>query len=297
MSGMLVFVHALSPLHIGSGASLNDLDLPVWRDRRTGWPRIAGTSLKGALRASTRASSQPWWQAAFGSDGAESAVADLSVGDGALLSLPVRAAQGWWVWLVCPESLGRFFRDAERAGVSCTDAGVSPMRGPGDDEAWVAAGVAGVGPRRDVCVFEESAFRRVECPQVSKLATWLAARFTGHEATRRLFEAGLAMVSDTAFTHFAHAATVSVTRNALDYETKTVKPHLLFREEFVLPETVFVSPVTCSARGRRRASTALADFKGFLRRTEEHGPRELRTLQLGGGESTGYGLCALAVGA
>ena len=53
---MLMFVHALTSIHPGSGTALGVVDLPVQRERHTNWPTIAGSSLKGVLKAEARSS-------------------------------------------------------------------------------------------------------------------------------------------------------------------------------------------------------------------------------------------------
>jgi CRISPR-associated protein Cmr4 len=47
----LLFLHALTAMHPGSGTALGVVDLPVQRERHTGWPTIPGTSVKGVLKA------------------------------------------------------------------------------------------------------------------------------------------------------------------------------------------------------------------------------------------------------
>src|SRR5947208_12166768 len=46
----LLFLHAQTGLHPGSGTALGTVDLPVQRERHTGWPTIPGSALKGILR-------------------------------------------------------------------------------------------------------------------------------------------------------------------------------------------------------------------------------------------------------
>ena len=49
VSGLL-FLHAQTAIHPGSGTALGVVDLPVQRERHTQWPVIPGSSLKGVLR-------------------------------------------------------------------------------------------------------------------------------------------------------------------------------------------------------------------------------------------------------
>ncbi len=46
----LLFIHAQTSLHPGSGVALGVVDLPVQRERHTQWPVIPGSTLKGILR-------------------------------------------------------------------------------------------------------------------------------------------------------------------------------------------------------------------------------------------------------
>src|SRR5437764_10809451 len=50
----LLFLHAQTALHPGSGTALGTVDLPVQRERHTQWPTIPGSALKGILRDACR---------------------------------------------------------------------------------------------------------------------------------------------------------------------------------------------------------------------------------------------------
>ena len=54
----VLFIHALTGLHPGSGTALGVVDLPVQRERHTQWPVIPGSSLKGILRSTCHASDE-----------------------------------------------------------------------------------------------------------------------------------------------------------------------------------------------------------------------------------------------
>ncbi|WP_298819062.1 RAMP superfamily CRISPR-associated protein [Chloroflexus sp.] len=46
----LYFLHALSPLHAGTGQGSGVIDLPIAREKATGIPYLPGSSVKGVLR-------------------------------------------------------------------------------------------------------------------------------------------------------------------------------------------------------------------------------------------------------
>ena len=50
MEARMLFLHALSPLHAGTGQGAGAIDLPVAREKATGLPYLPGSSLKGVLR-------------------------------------------------------------------------------------------------------------------------------------------------------------------------------------------------------------------------------------------------------
>ena len=44
------FMFSETPLHAGSGDDLGLVDLPIQRERHTGFPKVEASSLKGAIR-------------------------------------------------------------------------------------------------------------------------------------------------------------------------------------------------------------------------------------------------------
>jgi CRISPR-associated protein Cmr4 len=46
----MLFLYTETPLHAGSGTSLGIVDLPIQRERTTGYPMIQASGLKGCLR-------------------------------------------------------------------------------------------------------------------------------------------------------------------------------------------------------------------------------------------------------
>jgi len=44
------FIHLITPLHAGTGQELGSVDLPIQRERHTGFPKIEASGLKGSIR-------------------------------------------------------------------------------------------------------------------------------------------------------------------------------------------------------------------------------------------------------
>lgn len=112
MTTRLMFIHALSSLHAGTGQGVGVIDLPIARETATGLPYLPGSSIKGTLRDSG-AISEDEKQVIFGppteyaSDNAGSA----QFADARLLLLPVRSLAGTFAWVTSPYVLHRFARD------------------------------------------------------------------------------------------------------------------------------------------------------------------------------------------
>lgn len=95
------------------------------------------------------------------------------------------------------------------------------------------------------------------------------------------------MLDDTNFTHFATYATEVTARIRLKEQTKTAEEHMLFYQEFVPAETLFYSLVLAApSRRRDEPATAEENLASF---------RPPDTIQIGGDETTGKGLCSLRV--
>ena len=279
---MLMFVHALTSLHPGSGTALGVVDLPVQRERHTNWPTIAGTSLKGVLRAEAkgRGMDRAAWLAVFGPETANAAdhAGAISFTDARLLAFPVRSLKGVFAWVTCPMALERLRRDV----------GLTAINPPVEASPPTAntAVVARNSPLRqgNGLVLEEFAFDAQEGAE--PIAGWIADHAITDRGTRDQMKERLVIVDDDAFGHFAQHATEVAARIALDYETKTVKEGALFYEEFLPPETLLYSLVFAErsrSNTKMTAAEVLDAFAGL----------DVRTVQIGAGETIGKGLCAL----
>lgn len=128
-------LHAISPVHAGSGAATGAVDLPIQREKHSGWPQIQASGVKGAfrdhcLRHWTHSSTalKPFAEKVkdatdavkriFGSDtgngGGQAGAVAFS--DAKLLAFPVRASAAPFVWVTCPALVKRLLRDLALVG-------------------------------------------------------------------------------------------------------------------------------------------------------------------------------------
>jgi len=123
-------LHAISPVHAGSGAATGAVDLPIQREKHSGWPHIQASGVKGAFRdhctrywAHSSTALEPFSgkvkqasEAAdriFGTDtgngGGQAGAVAFS--DARLLAFPVRSSAAPFVWVTCPALVKRLLRD------------------------------------------------------------------------------------------------------------------------------------------------------------------------------------------
>ncbi len=272
------FIHALSPLHAGTGQSAEVIDLPIARMRSTGIPFLPGSSIRGVLRdARSRGGDPERAVAVFGpeTDNANDFASAVSIGDARLLALPVRSFRGTFAWVTSPLLLELAKRDL--AGVD----GLPKV--PEIDQHAVRLPKESTLDHRDHALFEDLDLPARQDDVVHQWARWLAeAVFNDRPQS---FTKRFAVVDDETMTFFWETATQVDTRVRLDHDTRTVASGALWFEESLPPETLLVGLMVAhtSRSGDVLPSSEVATF---VMDTEE-------TLQFGGHASIGRGRCRL----
>lgn len=303
----MMWLYAESPLHPGSGARVSYIDLPVQRERTTGFPIIQSSSLKGVLRweavRQLRIPGSGWdvdtVAAIFGPGedlkefngptDASAFAGAVSLTDAKVLLFPVRSLAGVFAWVTAPVVLRRWVRDLQRCGVK-------PPIPLERLDAWageLTEGVAMVSPSAPVVahlggkpqvVLEDFPFE-VKDPSEDGARVWafirealgeanpMAVRIAGHTV----------VVHDDVFTDFVQTATEVVPRIRIDHATGTVAEGALWTEEMIPSETVFWSVVDMEDARK-------ADFTRDTLMQRLQGLTDGHVLQFGGDETLGRGL-------
>jgi CRISPR-associated protein Cmr4 len=295
----LLFIHAQTSLHAGTGTALGTVDMPIQRERHTEWPMIAGSSLKGVIRDHCRyqqngqLTEYSTWCDVFGSeskDNNEPQAGCVSFTDARILAFPVRSARGVFVWVTCNDVLERLTRDAKLAGIKSTWSlnGCSTQSAiASSDQVIIKDGV------KQRLLLEEYDFDVVVNDlQAKRVAEWIAHNATNDTFTQERLKTHLVVIPGDEFTHFVKHATEVTARIGLHYQTKTVKGGALFYEEFLPPETLMYAVVIANnSRGPSSSMTAKQVFD-FV---SEHIKKENSTLQIGANETIGKGICSMSL--
>ncbi|MDK2972621.1 MAG: CRISPR-associated protein Cmr4 [Candidatus Sumerlaeota bacterium] len=302
----LLLLHAETPLHPGTGSALGAVDLPVARERATGWPLVPGSSLKGVLRDTCRRlchdgkdESGDLW-AVFGGDtnNASEAAGALSVTDARLLAFPLRSLSGLFAWTTCPAALERLVRDARIGGIDnevtqaaealCKEA-VTLRDAVSDKQALVAKNSPlKVGDNH--LVFEEFDYEARECDAVQHFGAALDAALGGAEMR---LKSHLAVISDNAFTFSTRYATEVSARIGLDARTKTVKDSALFYQEFLPAATIFSALALAGEPSAKLGTEELKSAEDVMKYVNKALTKGTNVVQVGGDASIGKGLCTV----
>lgn len=288
-------LHALSPLHAGTGQAADVIDLPIARMKGTGIPIVPGSSIKGVLRdwfdQDARLDKETH-RAVFGpatdEEAAEHAGA-LMVHDARLVALPVRSFRGTFAWVSSPLLLDlarRDLRGHELPTVEAMDmrravtASASPLNVHTLDVPRV--GKTAKVYLEDLDLDVEPAGERSAA--ATTWANWIGARVSPSDPS--VFARRFLVVDDETMAFFWETGTQVDTRVRIDGETRTVAKGALWAEESLPPESLLVG--LTSADKSRREKKALTPQQVLDAALSQE-----RTLQFGGKATVGRGLCRL----
>lgn len=241
-----LFLYCETPLHAGSGSELGVIDLPIQRERHTDFPKIEGSSLKGALReraeqvVGSRKDSDIYLT--FGPEGDDNLHAGaLGFTDARLLLFPVKSMRGVFAWVTCPQVLKRFWKDMEVCeGVKLPfenlEIEVESQKAKITSQHVVVANSS--------IVLEEYAFEAEEDTILKEVGKWLIGHlFDEDNWWKEKIGKNLVLLSDEDFRDFVNLSTEVITRTKINNLTGTVQDGALFTEEYLPAESVLYSLV------------------------------------------------------
>jgi CRISPR-associated protein Cmr4 len=270
-------LHALSPLHAGTGQSSDIIDLPVARMKATGIPFLPGSSIKGVLRDARRAIDPEKSEAVFGPPAdptkAPEHAGALVVGDARLLALPVRSFRGTFAWVTSPLLLTLAKRDLEDASLT-----IPSIDGRG---ARLARGSACI--HNGKLYLEDLDLAATETTEATLWAQRLGPLASPGDD---IFTKRFAIVDDDTMAFLWETATQVDARVRLDEEKRTVAKGALWLEESLPPETLLIGLFAADRSRRRNVNMSPDEVLDFTLAGEE-------VHQLGGKATTGRGRCRI----
>jgi len=284
MQARLLFLHALSPLHVGTGQGVGVIDLPVAREKPTGIPIVPGSSLKGVLRSLV--TDEDLRKKVFGPDttAAHEHAGSVQVGDLHLLFLPVRSLRGTFAWVTSPFLLQRFARDN-----GWVQKGLTPPQLPSvnQENTCVVPNQPSTALKMNngTVVLEDLDFQAQTDATLAQWAASLAPLIFPNDTTwQQHFRERICVVHDNVMSYLLDMALEVTARIRLDENTKTVARGALWYEEALPAESILygvvvIAPVKATAQ----------EVTQTLQQITRH------PLQLGGDATVGRGLCRLTM--
>lgn len=283
MAAKMYWLHALTPLHVGTGRGVGFIDLPVAREKTTGWPVAPGSGVKGVLadyHKATERKTDPKLAAAFGQIGDELANAGaLAFTDARIVCLPVRSLYGTFAWATSPLALRRLARDLENVKPAQPPAALPDIA----DASQIKLPQGGSDLGSEKVFFEDLDFQTLlPDATTAQWAKFIAeAVFPNAPDWRDLFPRHFAVVADDVFNFLCETATEVNARVKIEAETKTVAGGALWYEEALPAETLLAGLVSCEWVAKQAYSPGEL-LNGYCE-------GEL-TLQMGGKATTGKGM-------
>ena len=279
----LMTIQAITPVHVGCGSDLGLVDLPIQREKHTGYPKIESSSIKGCIREAFEEIAKNKKDVynvhnIFGYDSAskncyvksdkeeyeivnvdKDVKADFkendkfagAIGftDARILIFPVISAKDVFAYVTCPYVLNRFIDEFISIGVE-SKTGDNLKNFKNRINPSIGKTICSTKCKLKInseigprIVIEEYTYKVEEDEKVNELCQALSLQI-GVDEEKLLNK--LIVVDDSDFRDFVTMNTEVVTRTKIDNETGTVSGNALFTEEFLPAETVMYSFVLYS---------------------------------------------------
>jgi CRISPR-associated protein Cmr4 len=302
-----LFLFCETPLHVGTGSDLGIIDLPIQRERHTGFPKIESSSVKGSLREAfernhnqhpvSGAGYQELVHRTFGFDGsneheltkegnffAEKKSREftgcISVTDARLILFPVKSQTGVFAWITCPRVANRFINEIREY---CPEIDTTALDYVSENTTGMKSTVRlGNGE----VALEEYVFPGIdESKKVEQLGAFLAGNLFNNpeDYWAAKLSKDIVVLTDDDFADFVQFSTEVITRNKIDNETGTVTDTALFTIEFLPSESLLYSLVMFAPEFRKNGLTQ-DDVTKFFNLNQP------AVFQIGGNASLGKGI-------
>lgn len=291
-NGIMLGLFAETPLHPGTGSTTGVVDLPVQRERHTGFPIIQASGIKGAMREAaerekgknkgTQIITDEEINIIFGPANSDHAGA-LAITDARILAFPVRSLTNVYVWVTCPAVISRLERDMAlvKKAPSCNISQLSV-----DKEKALISNESALSKE---LILEELLFtvEPNKKTEVTNCITEILKFIPSNGVYAKVIEKmkkDLVVIHDDDFIHLVKNATQVSARIVLK-ENKTSDN--LWYEESIPSDTLFYTLLMAS---KPRGGNSIADADGVLNKVKDV---VKDYLQIGGNETVGMGWCAL----
>lgn len=236
-------MYAVTPCHAGSGSALGVVDLPIQRERHTGYPMIQSSGVKGAFRANfdhfkNKIKNQEQIKefdsltdSIFGTSKENGYAGSLSVSDAKILAYPMRSNVSPFVWITCPTVLSRLKKDLEIANFSIFDSSFDSGKFSVKGDSAVSLGSENISGQVLLEDYEVKVDPSKKIDEFQKIASFFKS------ASRLL------LVSDEVFNYAVTNCTQIMAQIQIDSKTGTTKDGSLRYQEELPSDTIMYTVI------------------------------------------------------
>ncbi len=307
----IFYIHAISPMHVGSGSDLGIVDMPIQREGHTGFPKIEASSLKGSIReafemkgktdvdvllktymsfgydesnAPSKKNNAPSavieaFKQAFPEKSNKEFAGALGFSDARILLFPIKSAKGIFGWITCSMVLEKFIKDLK---ISKNEQSFEIKENTITNDSKINIDDSSV-------ILEEYQINITKDEKTQEIANFLAKELNNNEIKEKLI-----ILSDDDFKDFITLSTEIITRTKIKNKTGVVEGGALFTEEYLPSETIMYSLVLTSPIMAQ--ITQIQDLKDENSVMEFFKDNIPEIIQIGGNATIGKGLVSIIIG-
>ncbi len=296
----VMYIHTISPMHVGSGSDLGIVDMPIQREGHTNFPKIEGSSLKGSLREAFELKGRTdvdvliktYMSFGYDESNAPSAIEQafpeksdkefagaLGFSDARILLFPVKSAKGIFAWVTCPMVLNKFVKDLK----------ISDNEQDFKIKENTITNDSKINIDNNSVIVEEYQISIKKDNNTQAIAEFLATELNNEEIKEKLI-----ILSNDDFKDFVTLSTEVITRTKIDNKTGVVATGALFTEEYLPCETVMYSLALASHTMTK--VTQIQNFNTDDEVMDFFTSTVPKTLQIGGNATIGKGIVSIVIG-
>jgi CRISPR-associated protein Cmr4 len=251
----IYWLEAITPLHVGMGRGVGFIDLPIIREKVTGWPLVPGSAIKGVIRDhydqeknkkpnEERKAFEKLINAAFGKpddDNGNANSGSIIFTDARIVCLPIRSLYGTFAYITSRLVLERLKRDLIDSGYK--NAPEVPEAIETEALLTQESKLAADGK----VFFEDLDFAARGDNNLTEEWAKLLSRaiFSGDAKWQSIFKERFAVVSDNSFNFLSETGTEVAAHIKIDDEKKIVATGALWYEEALPVETILAGIAWC----------------------------------------------------
>lgn len=284
MQAKLLFLHALSPLHAGTGQGVDAIDLPIARERATALPFVPGSTLKGVVRDNLKGENADLIKRVFGPDtvNASDHASSVQFSDARLVLFPVRSLYGVFAWATSPYLLQRLLRDITDAGITDAPARIPPIATA--NQGNVVETDSKIVQNNKIFL-EDLDIIATPKAEATLWANWLASKiFASDVGWQGELQKRFCILHDDTLNFLLQTATEITARIRLEADKKTVADGALWYEESLPTESILSGLVIAN-----EVKAKPKDVFDLLDKLNS------KTIQVGGKATVGRGLVQMHI--